>query len=84
MTRSRYTIPYVLSTRLDKQVVPLPQFDNPALAKSHAVPNAKIQALMAVEDPLKRSGYARLSLFPTAAQKLYPEEWEEAQNLGIV
>ncbi|KAJ3573617.1 hypothetical protein NP233_g2317 [Leucocoprinus birnbaumii] len=82
--KDRFTIPYVLSTRLEKQVVPLPKFDNPTMAKVHVAPNPKIQALMSLEDPLIRSGYARLSLFPAAAKKLYPKEWEEAQQLGIV
>ncbi|KAH9487379.1 putative NRPS-like protein biosynthetic cluster [Psilocybe cubensis] len=80
----RYTIPYVLTTKLEKPVVPLPQFDNPSLVKVHVAPNSKVQALMAIEDPLIRSGYARLSLFPAAAQKMYPKEWEEAKKLGIV
>lgn len=80
----RYTIPYVLTTKLEKPVVPLPQFANPSMVKVHVAPNSKVQALMAVEDPSTRSGYARLSLFPAAAQKMYPKEWEEAKKLGIV
>lgn len=39
---------------------------------------------MAVKDSLARSGYARMLLFPAAAQKLYPKEFEEARQLGIV
>lgn len=39
---------------------------------------------MSVQDPSVRSGYARLSLFPGAAKKMYPAEWEEAKALGIV
>ena len=54
------------------------------MAKVHVAPNKKVQALMSVKDPLTRSGYARLSLFPAAAKKLYPGEWEEARKLGIV
>ncbi|EPQ59775.1 acetyl-CoA synthetase-like protein [Gloeophyllum trabeum ATCC 11539] len=76
----RYTIPYVLSTRLDKRIEPLPQF----AAKAHVPPNPKILKLMAVEDPLVRSGYARLSLFPAATKRLYPKEFEEARALGVL
>ncbi|KAH9487375.1 putative NRPS-like protein biosynthetic cluster [Psilocybe cubensis] len=82
--QDRYTIPYVLTTKLEKPILPLPQFDNPAMAKVHVAPNPKVQALMSIKDPLTRSGYARLSLFPAAAQKMYPKEWEEARQLGIV
>ncbi|THH29961.1 hypothetical protein EUX98_g4225 [Antrodiella citrinella] len=80
----RYTIPYVLSTRLEKAVVPLPKYADGVLATAHAAPNPKILKLMSIEDPLVRSGYARLSLFPYATQKLYPKEFEEARQLGIV
>ncbi|KAG6853538.1 putative NRPS-like protein biosynthetic cluster [Blastosporella zonata] len=72
--KDRYTIPYVLSTKLEKPVFPLPQFANPELAKMHAAPNPKIQKLMAIEDPLIRSGFARLSLFPAVTKKL--SKWE--------
>lgn len=84
MISNRYTIPYVLSTKLDKPVTPLPQYASGHVAKAHVAPNAKILKLMAIEDPLVRSGYARLSLFPAASQKLYPSEFEEARRLGIV
>ncbi|KAH8079790.1 acetyl-CoA synthetase-like protein [Cristinia sonorae] len=80
----RYTIPYVLSTRLEKAVVPLPQYANESMATAHVAPNPKILKLMSIQDPLIRSGYARLSLFPYATQKLYPKEFEEARALGIV
>ncbi|KAG5643505.1 putative secondary metabolism biosynthetic enzyme [Asterophora parasitica] len=82
--QDRYTIPYVLSTRLEKPVFPLPQFASPELAKAHAAPNPRIQRLMEIEDPLVRSGFARLSLFPAVTQKLYPEEFKEGQRLGIL
>ncbi|KAF5385011.1 hypothetical protein D9615_001029 [Tricholomella constricta] len=82
--KDRYTIPYVLSTKLEKPVLPLPQFAHPELAKMHAAPNARIQRLMAIEDPLVRSGFARLSLFPAVTQKLYPEEFAEGQRMGIL
>lgn len=81
---NRYTIPYVLSTKLDKPVVPLPQYSSGDAAKAHVAPNAKIIKLMEIEDPLVRSGYARLSLFPAASQKLYPKEFDEARRLGIL
>ncbi|KAF8079199.1 acetyl-CoA synthetase-like protein [Lyophyllum atratum] len=85
--QDRYTIPYVLSTKLDKPVLPLPQFANPdslAKAKAHAAPNPKIQKLMAIEDPLIRSGFARLSLFPAVTKKLYPVEFAEGQRMGVL
>ncbi|EIN08725.1 acetyl-CoA synthetase-like protein [Punctularia strigosozonata HHB-11173 SS5] len=80
----RFTIPYVLSTKLEKEIVPLPQFANPEAAKAHIVTNQKIIALQGIKDPLLRSGYARLSLMPAAASRLYPKEFEEAHQLGIV
>ncbi|KAJ7094323.1 acetyl-CoA synthetase-like protein [Mycena epipterygia] len=80
----RFTIPYVLSTRLERDIVPLPQFASPDSAKVHVAPNPKIALLMGIKDPLLRSGYARLSLFPAATAKLYPKEFEEAQEMGIV
>ncbi|KAG6907940.1 putative NRPS-like protein biosynthetic cluster [Tephrocybe rancida] len=82
--KDRYTIPYVLSTKLEKPVLPLPQFANPELAKMHAAPNPRIQKLLAIEDPLIRSGFARLSLFPAVTKKLYPAEFEEGQRMGIL
>ena len=82
--RHRYTIPYVLTTKPETPIVPLPQFGNQAVEKVHVAPNERVQALMSLKDPLRRSGYARLSLFPAAAKKWYPKEWEEAQKLGIV
>ncbi|KAG6856817.1 putative NRPS-like protein biosynthetic cluster [Tephrocybe sp. NHM501043] len=82
--KDRYTIPYVLSTKLEKPVFSLPQFANPILAKTHAAPNPRIQKLMAIEDPLIRSGFARLSLFPAVTRKLYPVEFEEGQRMGIL
>ncbi|KAG6848572.1 putative NRPS-like protein biosynthetic cluster, partial [Arthromyces matolae] len=82
--KDRYTIPYVLSTKLEKPVFPLPQFDNPEMAKAHAAPNPRIQKLMAIKDPLIRSGFARLSLFPAVTKKLYPAEFEEGQRMGIL
>lgn len=39
---------------------------------------------MSIEDPLIRSGYARLTLFPAATQKLYPKEFGQAEEMGIV
>lgn len=81
---SRFTIPYVLSTRLEKPVIPLPQFSSAGVAKAHVAPNPKIAKLMAIEDPLTRSGYARLTLFPAATQKLYPKEFAEAEAMGIL
>jgi hypothetical protein len=62
---TRYTIPYVLSTKLEKPVLPLLQFNNPDLAKMHTAPNPRMQKLMAIEDPM-------LSLFPAVTKKLYP------------
>ena len=82
--QDRYTIPYVLTTKLEKPVVPLPQFANTAAATIHVAPNPKILKLSAVEDPLVRSGYARLSLFPAATKKLYPKEFERAHELGLM
>ena len=64
--------------------MPLPQYAGASVATAHAAPNPKILKLMAIEDPLIRSGYARLSLFPYATQKLYPKEFEDAHKLGIV
>lgn len=81
---ARYTIPYVLSTKLEKPVLPLPQFDSPELTKSHIAPNPRIQKLMAIEDPLVRSGFARLSLFPAVTKKLYPVEFEQGQRMGVL
>jgi hypothetical protein len=43
-----------------------------------------MERLMAVKDPLARSGYARMLLFPAACQRMYPKEYEEARQLGIV
>ncbi|CDO74763.1 hypothetical protein BN946_scf185001.g11 [Trametes cinnabarina] len=80
----RFTIPYVLSTRLEKSVVPLPQFADGRMAKEHVAPNPKILKLMSIADPLERSGYARLSLFPAIAKKLYPAEFERAHELGLM
>lgn len=82
--QDRYTIPYVLSTKLEKPVLPLPQFNDPELAKMHAAPNPRIQKLLAIEDPLVRSGFARLSLFPAVTQKLYSAEFEEGKRLGVL
>ncbi|KZW02256.1 Clavaminate synthase-like protein [Exidia glandulosa HHB12029] len=84
ISQDRFTIPYVLSTRLEKEIRPLPQFASPTAAKEHVAPNPKIAKLMSIPDPLVRSGYARLSLFPAATAKLYPKEFEEAHQLGIV
>ncbi|KAF7346973.1 Acetyl-CoA synthetase-like protein [Mycena venus] len=67
---SRFTIPYVLSTRLEKE--------------AHSAPNPKIARLMGIKDPLMRSGYARLTLFPAATANLYPKEFEEARQMGII
>jgi hypothetical protein len=39
---------------------------------------------MGIKDPLMRSGYARLTLFPAATANLYPKEFEEARQMGIV
>lgn len=79
-----FTIPYVLSTKLDKEVVPLAQFADGNTAKSHVAPNARILRLMNIADPLERSGYARLTLFPAITQKLYPDEFQHAHELGLV
>ncbi|KAF9469572.1 acetyl-CoA synthetase-like protein [Collybia nuda] len=84
INKDRYTIPYVLSTKLEKPVLPLPQFTNPELAKMHATPNPRIQKLIEIEDPLIRSGFARLSLFPAVTKKLYPAEFEEGERMGIL
>jgi len=80
----RYTLGYARSTKLDKRVIPLPQFASPESAKMHSAPNPKMERLMAVKDPLTQSGYARMLLFPAAAKKLYPKEYEEARQMGIV
>jgi hypothetical protein len=40
--------------------------------------------LMAIKDPLVRSGFARLLLFPAATKKMYPNEYEEARQMGII
>lgn len=80
----RFTLGYARSTKLDKPVVPLPQFASSHSAKVHSAPNPKMEKLMAVENPLVRSGYARMLLFPAAAKKLYPTEFEEARRMGIV
>ena len=74
----------MLSTKLDKAINPLPQFATEDVAKLHVAPNPKILRLMAIEDPLVRSGYQRMSLFPSAAYKLYPKEWERAHELGVM
>ena len=74
----------MLSTRLEKAVHPLPQFATDDVAKLHMPPNPKIIKLMAIEDPLVRSGYQRMSLFPSAAYKLYPKEWQRAHELGVM
>ena len=50
----------------------------------HTMPNPRVQKLMAIEDPLIRSGFARLSLFPAVTQKLYSKEFEEGQRLGVL
>jgi hypothetical protein len=50
----------------------------------HAAPNPRIQNLLAIEDPLIRSGFARLSLFPAVTQKLYPAEFEEGKRMGVL
>ncbi|KAI0635109.1 Clavaminate synthase-like protein [Trametes polyzona] len=84
ISEDRYTIPYVLSTKLEKEVRPLPQFADGNLAKDHVAPNPKILKLMSIADPLERSGYARLSLFPAVARKLYPREFERAHELGLM
>ncbi|KAI0330631.1 acetyl-CoA synthetase-like protein [Cubamyces sp. BRFM 1775] len=80
----RYTIPYVLSTKLDKPVVPLPQFSSADVAKEHIAPNPKVLRLASISDPLERSGYARLTLFPAIAKKLYPNEFQRAEELGLM
>ncbi|KAI0330626.1 Clavaminate synthase-like protein [Cubamyces sp. BRFM 1775] len=80
----RYTIPYVLSTRLDKPAETLPQFSSANVAKEHIPPNPKILRLASISDPLERSGYARLSLFPAIAKKLYPNEFKRAEELGLM
>jgi hypothetical protein len=43
-----------------------------------------MERLMAVKDPLVRSGYARMLLFPAATEKLYPKEFEEAKVMGLL
>jgi hypothetical protein len=43
-----------------------------------------MEKLMAVKDLLTRSGYARMLLFPAAAERMYPKEFEEARQIGIV
>jgi hypothetical protein len=43
-----------------------------------------MERLMAVKDPLARSGYARMLLFPAATEKLYPKEFEEAKVMGLL
>ena len=73
----------MLTTKLEKSVIPLPQFAAEA-AKVHVAPNPKILKLSAIEDPLERSGYARLSLFPAATKKLYPKEFQKAHELGLM
>lgn len=80
----RFTIPYVMSTKLEKPVIPLPQFASPDFAKAHVTPNPKIAKLMQIEDPQIRSGFARLTLFPAATSKLYPNEFEQARQMGLV
>lgn len=80
----RFTVGYARSTKLDKRVVALPQFASPEAAKAHVAPNPKIQRLLEIKDPLVRSGYARVMLFPAATEKLYPKEFAEAQKMGIV
>jgi len=39
---------------------------------------------MAVKDPLARSSYVRMLLFPAATKKMFPKEYEEARQMGIV
>ncbi|THH01476.1 hypothetical protein EW026_g1236 [Hermanssonia centrifuga] len=73
-----------MSTKLDMPIKPLPQFDNAEAAKLHVPPSAQVLKLMKIEDPLLRSGYARLSLFPAATQKLYPDEFEKGREMGIL
>jgi hypothetical protein len=51
----RYTLGYARSTKLDKPVIPLPQFASPESAKMHSAPNPKMERLMAVKDPLTQS-----------------------------
>lgn len=80
----RYTVPYVLTPRLDAVIKPLPQFARPEAAKEHAPPNPQMLKLMAIEDPCVRSGYARITLFPAATSKLYPKEFQEAVDMGII
>ncbi|EKM53037.1 uncharacterized protein PHACADRAFT_197466 [Phanerochaete carnosa HHB-10118-sp] len=80
----RYTIPYALSTRLEKPVVPLPKFSLGDATKYDVPPNPKLVKLLSVSDPLVRGGYAWLTLFPAAAKKLYPKEWAEAKEMGIL
>jgi hypothetical protein len=80
----RFTLGYARSTKLDKPVVPLPQFASPDSAKIHSAPNPKMDRLMAIKDPLVRSGFARLLLFPAATKKMYPNEYEEARQMGII
>jgi hypothetical protein len=80
----RFTLGYARSTKLDKPVIPLPQFASTDAAKVHSAPNPKMERLMAVKDPLVRSGYARMLLFPAATEKMYPREFEEARQMGIV
>lgn len=80
----RYTIPYAFTTRLEKPVLPLPKYAHSDIAKDHASPNLKILKLMSISDPLVRSGYVKLTLFPAATKKLYPKEFAEAQRMGIL
>jgi isopenicillin N synthase-like dioxygenase len=80
----RYTIPYVLTPRLDAIIKPLPQFARPEAAKEHAPASAATLKLMAIEDPCVRSGFARITLFPAATQKLYPKEFQQALDMGII
>ncbi|EKM53030.1 uncharacterized protein PHACADRAFT_210773 [Phanerochaete carnosa HHB-10118-sp] len=82
--KDRYTIPYAFSTRLEKPVLPLPKFVGGDAAKYHVPPNPKIVRLLSIENPLVRGGYARLTLFPAASKKLYPKEWAEAKEMGIL
>ncbi|EKM53003.1 uncharacterized protein PHACADRAFT_210755 [Phanerochaete carnosa HHB-10118-sp] len=82
--KDRYTVPYAFSTRLEKPVLPLPKFAGRNAAKDHVPPSPQILKLHTIEDPLIRSGYARLTLFPAAAAKLYPKEWAEAKEMGIL
>jgi hypothetical protein len=83
LEEDRYTIPYAISTRLDRTIAPLPQFATGA-SKAHAPPDSRVLKLNAIADPLVRGGYARLCFFPAAAKKLYPKQYQELQEMGIL